>query len=442
MSLTLLLAVRNMATRLSWLGIALACPALCLGSGLTNGHYVIKAYYAAVCLAGDLPISVGHTMSDSDLNATIDASGQVTGTINVRGLKASTTGSFHFQNGLGTLQLQTIDQGNGLEATQIQGQLQGTQIVGTATSSHGTTSAVLDVSTVGPLNVIFEFDATVDTQGHLTGSGTATSCGVHVPINVTGNNGATNCSLHFVGTNLPGFTWDASGPPDDAGFIASWNGNGFGVSSAGDELLIFAPTTPLTPHVVSRKYHGQTRNFDINLPLSGNQGLECRSGGTTGDYQLVFSFADSIHVSGGVTAIGTSAQPRSTIVGSTVIVNLTGVTNAQTIEVTLHGVSDGTNTADVTVPMSILAGDVNGDGVVDATDLAQTQSQSGQPVTEANFREDVTTNGLINSSDISFVQTRSGTRLPTAPVATATPAATVSPPPGHTAKVRRHKRIR
>jgi hypothetical protein len=70
--------------------------------------------------------------------------------------------------------------------------------------------------------------------------------------------------------------------------------------------------------------------------------------------------------------------------------------------------------------MGVLVGDTTGNGLVNSSDIAQTQSQSGQPVGLNNFREDVTVNGLINSSDIALVQSMSGTGLPTSP-ATTTP---------------------
>jgi len=54
--------------------------------------------------------------------------------------------------------------------------------------------------------------------------------------------------------------------------------------------------------------------------------------------------------------------------------------------------------------MAVVIGDTTGNGVVNSTDIAQTQSQSGQAVTSSNFREDVTVNGLIKSSDIGLVQ--------------------------------------
>jgi hypothetical protein len=64
-----------------------------------------------------------------------------------------------------------------------------------------------------------------------------------------------------------------------------------------------------------------------------------------------------------------------------VTVNLTGVTNAQRITVTLGNVNDGTNVGDVAVPMGVLAGDTNGNGTVNAGDIGQTKAQSGQAMT-------------------------------------------------------------
>ena len=97
---------------------------------------------------------------------------------------------------------------------------------------------------------------------------------------------------------------------------------------------------------------------------------------------------------------------------TTVTVNLTGVTNAQRIEVTLQGASDGTNTADLIVPMGILLGDTSGNGTVNASDVSQTKAQSGNALTASNFRADVNANGVINASDVSAVKARSGTALP------------------------------
>jgi hypothetical protein len=129
---------------------------------------------------------------------------------------------------------------------------------------------------------------------------------------------------------------------------------------------------------------------------------------------LVFTFANNISVQGAAVSAGTGSVSNFTAVGKQVTVNLTNVTNAQTIAVTLLGVSDGTNTSDVEVTMVVLLGDTSANRVVNSTDIAETQSQSGQLVTSTNFREDVTVNGTINSSDIALVQSQSGTGVPTA----------------------------
>ncbi len=88
------------------------------------------------------------------------------------------------------------------------------------------------------------------------------------------------------------------------------------------------------------------------------------------------------------------------------------MTDAQRITVTLFNVNDGTHMGNVPVSMGVLIGDVNGNGAVNATDVALTKSQVGMPVGSSNFREDVNANGLINSVDVAQVKTNVGTALP------------------------------
>ena len=98
--------------------------------------------------------------------------------------------------------------------------------------------------------------------------------------------------------------------------------------------------------------------------------------------------------------------------GSELTINLNGVANAQTINVALTGVSDGSATNDIVIPMSILVGDTTANGSVNSSDVSQAKSKSGQTVDATNFRADVTANGSINSSDVSLVKSKSGTGLP------------------------------
>jgi hypothetical protein len=168
---------------------------------------------------------------------------------------------------------------------------------------------------------------------------------------------------------------------------------------------------PLVPISASRKMHGATM-FDIDLPLTGITGIECRSGDAPSDHRVIMNFPGTITATSANVTTGSGAVSNFIVNGSQVIVNLTAVANAQTIVLTLFGVSDGTNTSDVSVPMGLLLGDTNGNGAVNATDIGQTKSKSGQPVDASSFRTDVTVSGSINASDVGLVKTMAGTVLP------------------------------
>ena len=166
---------------------------------------------------------------------------------------------------------------------------------------------------------------------------------------------------------------------------------------------------------VSRKVHGTAGTFDINLPVTGSAGIECRAGGAGNTYQVVVTFPFASLVGIGGTSLnapaGGSVQSFN-VSGKTVTVNLAGITNIQTITLTLSNVNDGTNLGNVVIPMKVLIGDTTASSNVNSTDVSQTKADSGKPADRTNFREDVTANGLINSSDVSTVKSKSGTALP------------------------------
>ena len=170
------------------------------------------------------------------------------------------------------------------------------------------------------------------------------------------------------------------------------------------------------PYVTSRKSHGSAGTFDVDLALDGS-GIECRSGGVNDEYTIVFTFANTLTSVGGASITSGSGSVSSRAIGSDLrqyIVNLTGVTNAQTVTVSLTSVSDsaGSFSNIISNSMRVLVGDTSADGSVNSADIAQTKSQSGQLVTGSNFREDVTTDGNLNSGDIGLVKSKSGTALP------------------------------
>ncbi|PYK31289.1 MAG: hypothetical protein DME57_04225, partial [Verrucomicrobia bacterium] len=170
------------------------------------------------------------------------------------------------------------------------------------------------------------------------------------------------------------------------------------------------PPVPAT--AVSRKIHDAAGQFDVDLPLTGNPGIECRSGGTNGDHQVVVTFPAAVTFDHASVTSGSGSVSSTSTNGSVVTVNLTGVGNAQTITITLFGAQMGTNFGDVHIPMGVLLGDTNGDRFVDSADISQTKAESGAAVTDANFREDINADGFLDSADISAVKSKSGTALP------------------------------
>lgn len=178
------------------------------------------------------------------------------------------------------------------------------------------------------------------------------------------------------------------------------------------------PSGPIVPvGAVSRKTHGSAGDWDVNLSLIGNPGIECRvgQGANANNHRVVVTFANPVTITGNPPATITSGNAQVSNVnvnGSVVTADLTNVANAQVLTLQLNSVSDGTNTGNVTIPMAVLLGDTNANGVVNAADISQTKSQSGQSVGSSNFREDVNANGSINAADIAIVKSKSGTGLP------------------------------
>ena len=103
-----------------------------------------------------------------------------------------------------------------------------------------------------------------------------------------------------------------------------------------------------------------------------------------------------------------------TFSGRDMIVNVTGVTNVQILTVTLSNVTDVFNqvAANSSVNVGVLIGDTTSNRAVNATDVAQTKGQVGQPVSMSNFREDVNANGTISATDVAQVKSEVGTSLP------------------------------
>lgn len=205
---------------------------------------------------------------------------------------------------------------------------------------------------------------------------------------------------------------------NSTGTGTSTNSNGIGTGTG--------PLNFFEPSAVSRKIHGTAGPFDINLPLAGDAGtpgIECRDGGANKDYQVVFTFPTALVTLSGATvtpgAGGSGRLAGPPIISSDrtqVTVNLTNVSDVQTITIRLLDVNDGINTNlyKVTVQMGVLIGDTipDGSGSVDSADVSLTRQEVGQTADASNFREDVNVNGSITSSDVSLVRSNLGHILP------------------------------
>jgi hypothetical protein len=193
-------------------------------------------------------------------------------------------------------------------------------------------------------------------------------------------------------------------------------------------VITIAGNPPPLTSVVSRKVHNGTA-YNVPLQKDANtqpRGVECRTGGASGNHSIVFNFqsnligtigqdvgsASIVLGPGSVVAAGTGIGPAQ----NQYTVNLTGITNGQYVTVALHNVSDSAgNIGNEATTVGALLGDTTGDGGVNSADISQTKSRSGQVLSTTNFRSDVTVDGNLNSADISLVKSKSGTALPSTP---------------------------
>ncbi len=172
---------------------------------------------------------------------------------------------------------------------------------------------------------------------------------------------------------------------------------------------VCAPAPSLVS-AVSRKVHGSVGPLDLRLfPALGAAKSEPRRG-VPGEYQVVLTFSAPVTFSTPTTDGGTIAS--TTTAGNVVTVNLTGVPDQRTTTVSLPGTTSGGASATINVPLPVLIGDSNDDGLVNAGDAQQTKARSGQIATDEegprNFRSDLNCDGVINGGDAIIARANSG----------------------------------
>jgi PKD domain-containing protein len=168
----------------------------------------------------------------------------------------------------------------------------------------------------------------------------------------------------------------------------------------------------------SRMTHGSAGTFDVDLPLTGTAGIECRAPGSNNSFNLVYGFNKAVSTTGTASKTQGTGTVGQTALGQTtaeVIVPLTGVTNAQHFIAQLNGIQDSAGSPTLNSlggRLDVLLGDVNANGVVSNGDVSLVQAQVAQTVTLSNFRKDVNANGTLSNGDVSITQAQVGQTLP------------------------------
>jgi len=162
---------------------------------------------------------------------------------------------------------------------------------------------------------------------------------------------------------------------------------------------------PQLVSAVSRMTQG-TGSFDVQLPLGGGTGVECRS--VLNGLSIVLSFDQPVTAGDASSSLGTATV--NGFAGNTMTVQLGGLTDAQAITLTVTNVTN--DAAEVLPSASVtfrtLLGDVNASGSVTGADVNIVKAQVGATVDGSNFRCDVGGNGAISGADTAVVKSKIG----------------------------------
>jgi hypothetical protein len=231
-----------------------------------------------------------------------------------------------------------------------------------------------------------------------------------------------------------GLTVDQRG----VGYVRTVDDPSIAPASGGDNTDIGAFEFGALINAVSRKIHNTAPTptaFDISLPLVGPIGIECRkntgldsTGPNVGhDHEIIVTFPVNVTVA---SADATDApNPPATVGTTTFSVSANVVTvdlhnlprdaahgNRELpvrLNINLRSVSDGTTTNDVSIPMGVLFGDVNGSQRTDSGDITIVRNHTiSIPTDNAAARFDVTLSGRIDSGDVTAVRNYAVAVLP------------------------------
>ena len=349
----------------------------------------------------------------------------VTGTVSPNGtitMKLDISSTFTFAPATGSPILVNIP-GAGTNLSAIQGT--------TYTCACAAGSGVIVTQSQTPGNGAYTLLGNLSCSAPPVAGLTATPTMGPAPLNVMFNASTSNIPLGGCGT-ISSYIFDfgdstgVTQPTSTTSHIYSGAGaypatvrvvSSVGLTSAlaQQNITVTSVLPPALSSVVSRMTHGGTTDFDIVLPQPpATRSVECRNSG--GNYKMVLTFVhDLVSVASASVTTG-SGSVASGVLGpnsNQYTVNLTGVTNAQNVTVTLNSAVDSIGASgNVPVVMGVLIGDTTNDGSVNSADIGQTKSRSGVPIDGVNFRSDVNLDATLNSADIGLVKSKSGTAIP------------------------------
>jgi uncharacterized protein (DUF1800 family) len=171
--------------------------------------------------------------------------------------------------------------------------------------------------------------------------------------------------------------------------------------AAGGQVAYATP--PVLLSAVSRMTHGAAGSFDVQLPLTGGSGIECRS--TAAGLSIVITFDQPVTSGSAAITLGTGTLNGNPVFSaSTMTVNLSAVANAQALNLTVTNVTNAASEtlASAVVPFRTLRGDILATGLLTGSDVGICASNvgSGATVNGSNFRCDVNVDGMLSGADV------------------------------------------
>jgi alpha-tubulin suppressor-like RCC1 family protein len=250
---------------------------------------------------------------------------------------------------------------------------------------------------------------TVSLSGLGTGSVVSTS-----PASVINCPSACDADLN------PGVVVTLVAVPSGSSLFSGWSGacTGTGQCQVTMDAAKFVTATfipgPVVTSVKSPKVHGAAGLFEVTidhtLGIGGAVSVEPRAA-AAGEHKLVFTFDMPISAAGTAGCTNASLVPvgsaSAVAVGSTIEVTLSAIPANQRVIVSLSGINGG---ASASAALAFIAGDVHASRSVTSSDILRAKGRAGT-TDGTNFLHDIDLSGVIDATDVAAVQANSGSEI-------------------------------